>query len=458
MNRIASRSWIVTVFALILAAGTVFFLVEFVNNGEDWVYFGGSPHVYSGSKLEQGVLTDRAGEVLLSLKGQDKYATDSLVRQAMLHWTGDRYGNIATPLLSTYTRPMMGYDLIDGLYSYGNAPGVMELTVSAKVQTAALEALDGRKGTVAVYNYKTGEILCAVSTPTFDPDNIPDIDGDASGEYEGVYLNRFTQVTYTPGSVFKIVTTAAVLETMPELREQTFECTGRLEIGGGVISCEIVHGTQTLDEALSNSCNCAYAQITQQLGGERLQRYAEAFGIMSSVSFDGIATEEGYVAADQAALHQLCWAGIGQHTNLINPCQYMTFMGAIANGGTAVSPYITKSITVGDTVTYEAETENMDRIMSRTTAEILQEMMARNVEEKYGSYRFPDLKVCAKSGTAEKDGEAEPNALFAGFTMDEDYPLAFIVVVEDGGYGASTCIPIISQVLSTCMEVMDQSK
>ena len=454
MNRIASRSWIVLVFVLVLVAGTVFFVGEFALNAEEWAFFFSSPHVYNGTKLEQGVIVDREGTALLSLKGNDAYATDPVMRQAMLHWTGDREGNVATPLLQYYTRPLMGFDLFNGLYTYGNAPGVLELTISAKAQTAALEALDEFKGTVAVYNYKTGEILCAVSTPTFDPDQTPDIALDPV-KYEGVYLNRFTQVTYTPGSIFKVVTTAAALEIIPDIRQQQFECGGELEIGGGMVTCEFSHGKQSLDEALTNSCNCAYARIAEQVGGERLQRYAEVFGITSAVSFDGITTEEGFLEAGQAELHQLCWAGIGQYTDLVNPCQFLTFMGAVANGGTPVNPYVTSQVTVEGSVTYEAKTVTMDRIMSRATSEALQEMMRRNVEEKYGSENFPGMTVCAKSGTAEKDGDAEPNALFAGFVMDEKYPLAFIVVVEDGGYGAETCVPIISRVLSACKEVLD---
>lgn len=454
MNRIARRSWIVLVFVLILVGGTVFFLGEFTHNAEDWVFFPGSPHVYNGTKLEQGIIADREGNALLSLAGRDTYTANPLARQAMLHWLGDRDGNIATPFMDHFTRPMMGYDLINGLYTYGNAPGVMEMTISSQIQLAAMEALGDAKGTVAVYNYKTGEILCALSAPYFDPDAVPDIQGDPV-KYDGVYLNRFTQVTYTPGSIFKVVTTAAALELLPDIRQQQFVCSGELEIGGGLVTCEYSHGKQSLEEALTNSCNSAYALIAQQVGGERLQWYAEQFGITDSLEFDGIITEAGSVEAADAELHQLCWTGIGQHTDLVNPCQYMTFMGAVANGGTPVNPYVTGRITVGDTVTYEAETTTLGRIMSMSTAEALQEMMRRNVVEKYGSDHFPGMTVCGKSGTAEKDGDQEANALFAGFVMDEKYPLAFVVVVEDGGYGASTCVPILSKVLEACKDVLD---
>jgi peptidoglycan glycosyltransferase len=77
------------------------------------------------------------------------------------------------------------------------------------------------------------------------------------------------------------------------------------------------------------------------------------------------------------------------------------------------------------------------------------------VENQYGDENFPGLPVCAKTGTAEVGGDKKPNATFAGFCTDEDYPLAFFVVVEDAGSGAKTCIPIISEVLKACKDVLD---
>ena len=93
--------------------------------------------------------------------------------------------------------------------------------------------------------------------------------------------------------------------------------------------------------------------------------------------------------------------------------------------------------------------------MDRDTAEALAALMRSNVENRYGDEHFPGLTVCAKSGTAEVGGDKKPNATFAGFCMDEDYPLAFFVVVEDAGSGAKTCVPILSKVLTACKDLMD---
>lgn len=456
MNRIAGRSWIVLLLVFALIGGMAFFVMEFAGNAREWVFFDGSPHVYDGMKPQDGVILDRDGKLLLDLSGNWAYSNNELLRLATLHWVGDRLGNVDAPIVSRYTDEMTAYDLLNGLYSYGSIPGYMNLTLSAKAQTAALEALGDRKGTVAVYNYKTGQILCAVTTPTYDPDAVPDIDGDTTGRYDGVYLNRFTQAVFTPGSIFKLVTAAAALETIPDILEREFICTGELEIGGGSVSCEVAHGELDFENALVYSCNCSFAQIAQEVGGERLQRYADSFGITGSISFDGITTAPGNLEAADASAYGLAWAGIGQHTDLVNPCQYLSFVGAIAGGGSGVLPHVVERVTAGGS-TYVAQPQSAGRVLSLSTAQKLKEMMKSCVEIKYGAENFPDVTVCAKSGTAEKDGDLESDALFTGFIDDPDYPLAFIVVVQEGGYGSSTCTPIISQVLRVCMEVLDES-
>lgn len=455
MNRIASRAWVAMVFVMILVAGTVFFLFEFNDNAQDWVLFSGSPHVYSGNKIKNGIVTDQSGVLLVDFSNGRSYAADETLRSAVLHWTGDRSGNISTPALYHYTAQMNGYDLLNGVYSYADAAGEMMLTIDEKVQQTALEAMGDRKGTVAVYNYKTGQILCAVSSPTFDPDNVPDIAGDETGRYNGVYVNRFIQSVYIPGSIFKIATTAAALETIPDIMVQSFACTGELEIDGGKVTCESSHGKQNLRQAFSNSCNCAYAQITRQIGKEKMAWYIRSFGLTDPVCFDGITTAKGnYDVANATALN-FAWSGIGQHTNQINPCAFMTFVGAIAGDGIGAVPHIVEKTSVGDETTYSAKTDKMDRILSGATARVLQELLQNNTQVKYGSDNFPGLTVCAKSGTGEVGGDKKPNAMFTGFVADEKYPLAFIVAVEEGGYGSHTCIPILKEVLDACVEAID---
>lgn len=451
MNRVAARSMIVLVLVLVLAAGLVFFFGEFLTKSEDWVLFSGSPYVYNADgKIDTGTVSDRNGVLLADLSGERSYATDAVVRKSMLHWVGDRQGNIRTPYVETYTTQMLGYDLANGAYNYGDHRGNVTLTLSSKVQTAALEAMGEYRGTVAVYNYRTGELLCAVTTPNFDPDSPPDLTADTEGVYDGVYWNRFLQSKYIPGSIFKIVTLAAALETMPELAQERFACEGVYELSGGDVTCEHNHGTQTLKEAFCNSCNCVFAQITQRLGAERLAKFVSYCGVTAPVSFDGYTSAAGNFDVVGASQEQMAWSGIGQHKDQINPCAFLTFIGSIAGGGVGAQPYLVAQVSVGEQVTYRAATHNSDRILSKNTAQVLQEYMRNNVQTKYGVESFPDLVICAKSGTGEVGGDKKPNAMFTGFVADDSCPLAFIAAIEDGGYGTQVCIPVISAVLEAC--------
>ncbi len=454
MNRVTKRVWIVVLFILILVGGMGFFLVEYALEADQWVSFTGSPHVYSQSNLGTGIVYDRGGALLMDTTQTRTYASDSTLRKATVHWLGDRQGNISAGALAGYAGAMAGYDKVNGIYGSGDNPGQATLTISATVQKTALEALAGRRGTIAVYNYKTGEILCSVTSPTYDPDNVPSFDPDNPGEYEGIYLNRFLQSTYTPGSIFKLVTTAAALDCVDGIEEMQFSCTGVYEFGIDRVTCEKAHGTNNLKTALAKSCNCSFAQIAQLVGTENMEKYVAQFGVVDSLTLDGVTTASGNYDLTDAAAVELAWSCIGQYTDLINPARYLSFVGAIAGGGEGALPYIVSKITVGENTTYQAKTETTEKIMSAEIAETLTEYMRNNVRSVYGDWNFNGLEVCAKSGTSQQGGDKASNAMFTGFVDSEEYPLAFIVVVEGGGYGSTTCVPILSKVLAACKSVL----
>ena len=175
MNRVSRRAYALLLLIVILVGGLGIFLYEYVTQADSWIVSAGSPHVFNSTNIGCGQVVDRDGNLLLDLTESRVYSADAVTRQSTLHWLGDRKGNISAPAVAHYAREMTGYNLVDGLYAYGGTDGQAVLTISSAVQNAALEAMGDRKGTVAVYNYRTGEILCAVTTPTYDPDNVPDI-------------------------------------------------------------------------------------------------------------------------------------------------------------------------------------------------------------------------------------------------------------------------------------------
>ena len=455
MKKVSGRAIFPLILAIVLLAGTVLLCVRYFAKADEWVTFSGSPHVYTGVNLDGGVVTDRDGTLLLDSTDGRTYSADAVTRTATMHLLGDRYGYIQAPLLGSFADDMIGFDKINGLYGAEGTEANAALTLSAAAQTAAYQALGNYHGTVGVYNYKTGEILCAVTSPSYDPDNMPDVDADTSGAYDGVYVNRFFQAAYTPGSIFKIVTLAAAIETVPDWESLTFTCEGKTIIGGQEIICEGVHGTITLKQALAHSCNVAFGELAGKVGTKTLMEYAEKLGLTESFECDGIPVKAGTVDLKDADAGDLAWAGIGQYTDQVNALTFMRAMGRIAGGGTGAEPYLMAKITRGEKTAYEAKTETSSRALKAETAAKLTEYLRNNVATMYGDWQFGGLNVCAKSGTAEHEGETA-DAMFAGFCVDENCPLAFVMFVENGGSGSAVAAPIAAKVLQVCAAAINR--
>lgn len=454
MKKVSRRTLLALLLAVILLAGTALFVVRYFTRGDEWVTFPGSPHVYTNGVLQNATVTDAEGELLLTLSGERTYASDAVVRKTTLHLLGDRSGNIYAPILDRYSPQFAGYNSFLGVYGTQNESINMVLSLRSSVQKAAYEALNGRKGTVAVYNYVNGEILCSVTNPSYDPDNIPDIASDLTEKYEGVYVNRFTNSVYVPGSIFKLVTAACALDTYGEdILTRMFSCDGTLEVSEDVVICTGNHGELTLKEALAKSCNCAFGQLAMDLGADTIQNYVNSIGLTESYETDGVQTMAGRIDLRNLRPVEVAWSGIGQHTIMVNPYSFLRFVGAIAGGGSAAKPYFVQEIGK-----YKAKTDVLNLGISENTAKILADFMENNVKTVYGTEYFPNLTVCAKSGTAEVGENQTPHATFAGFIRDLRYPFAFIVIVENGGSGSAVCTPIAGKVLSACLESMDSAQ
>jgi len=423
---------------LLIAAGLSFYIFRYVTQGADWVSFASNQTVYSQGQLMMGTIYDRNGIVLASVEGDERvYAESKDIRKATLHAVGDLSGNIGTGALTAFSPELIGYDPVNGAYSVGSTGGEVHLSIGAELNAVALEALDGRKGVVAVSNYETGEIICMVSSPTFDPCDPPaDFDDE---KYDGVYINRFLSSAYTPGSTFKIVTLTAALENISRLSKRTFTCNGQVNIGGNIITCTGNHGEINIEEAFAVSCNCAFGELAAELGSETLAEYAEEFGLTESMSIDGITTAPGRYEVTEDKAHT-AWSGIGQFTDMINPAAMLRLVGAVANDGVAAD------------LTLRLDGSNSEtRIMKGSTAKEVAEMMNYNVHYTYGTDNYPGLELYAKSGTAEVGSDEKATALFVGFIEDEDHPYAFVVIIENGGGGSKNAGPVANTVLQAAV-------
>lgn len=461
MRKIEHRVRFCTLILLAFIAGIIGFLVRYHNQSERWYEQSFNKHLYSDSgELLTGTLTDRNGVVLSVVEnGSRKYAISQTVRMATLHTVGDSAGKIGTGALSNLRDYLVSYRRRSGANLVDPKGNTVMLSIDANACVAALNAMNGAVGCVGVYNYKTGEILCLVSTPTYDPLDVP-ADIETNDLYRGAYVNRFFYSTFTPGSVFKTVTLQAVLENIegaadefiPDAPRRLYTCEGSVKVGDNVITCPKRHGTQTLMEAYANSCNCVFASLAAELGGETMSNYVTKAGLTASYKIHGFQTAKGSFELASASEYQLGWSGVGLHHDLVNPCSLMIYIGAIANGGKAAVPtYISRVLDENGKELSVPKTVYTDELINPATALTVQGLMENNVIEVYGSDRFP-ARIGAKSGTVEqKTGKS--NCWFAGFVLSDQYPYAFVVYLEHAGSGAGAAGDVAAAVLNALIPV-----
>ena len=440
MKKLEQRGIICLALAAALFLGMCIFVFKFVTDGDEWATFYANQHVYYEGRLAIGRVYDANDTLLVeNTKKGMKYNDDELTRRATLHAVGDMDGNIATAAQSAFRDKIVGYSLLTGTYSITGTGNDLKLSIDADVSKAAYNALNGRNGTVGVYNYETGEIICMVSSPGFDPANPPEISAD---DTSGVYLNKFLSSNLIPGSIFKLVTCAAAIENVSGLEDWSYTCSGVSYIRDEAITCTQAHGTVDFEGALAKSCNCAFADLSQRIGGTVMASYTKKLGLMESYDIDGIHNVKGSFDFPKNDDLSLAWAGIGQYNDELNPCSMLVYMSAIARDGVGTVPKIL--------YTNFPSGEDTERMIDETTADKLRSMMKNNVVSNYGENNFPGLDIYAKSGTAEMYG-SEPNAWFTGFIKNEGHPYAFIVCVENGGYGSSVAGPVANQVLQAAV-------
>lgn len=457
MKRTYKRSIFIMIIALAFVAGLVTFTVKICLNANDWVQQNYNGHVAGSGGLEQaGKILDRNGNILAqTVDGKRYYNDDYDTRVATLHVVGDNSLNISTAVQSMYRDRLTGYNYIFGLglpdtLKHGND---VKLTIDSDVCKKVYAAMGDYKGAAVVYNYKTGEVICSVSKNSYDPQDPPEITEDNEEEYSGVYVDRVLSGLYPPGSTFKLITTVAAIENIPDIYERTFTCNGGVEVDGEYISCLSNHGEINLKEALSHSCNTVFAELAIEIGKDKMEETANRLGFTSSYSVGNIPTAAGSFDLTKAGNNDIGWSGIGQYTDLANPMGMAILCGAIANGGTPVLPYEVDEASFMDLLGKGKGSKGKE-LMSENVATQLDELMRNNVTSYYGDDLFPTLSVCAKTGTAEVGEGKEPHAWMVGYSQDDDAPLAFAVILENAGYGYSQAGPVAVTAMESCAETL----
>ncbi len=356
-------------------------------------------------------------------------------------------------------------------------PRGLRLTFDDELQQAAVEALDGSRGSIIALDPTTGAVLASVSTPGFDPNSLVGSDAGPAGkaleEDPGLpLLHRTIAVTYPPGSTFKVVTTAAALETGIAGPATEFPDPEALELPG---TSATIHNyddglcgdgeSVTLAEAFVRSCNTTFAALGMQVGAEALTETAEAFGFNQEIPYDlpvlvSSMPEAADFSDDPAATAQ---NSLGQRDVRSTPIQMALVAAAVANDGNIMIPYV-----VGDVFTHDGKIESETeptlwrRAISPASAAILSDLMEQVVLSGTGrNAAVPDVRVAGKTGTAEVTGSS-PHVWFIGFAPVDPEPgerqIALAIVLEDGGpagetaSGGSVAAPIAAKLFEAYLK------
>lgn len=357
-------------------------------------------------------------------------------------------------------------DLITGNAQRG---GGVELTLDPDVQQAAVDALNGQRGSIVVLEPDTGRILAMVSIPSYDPNLLATHDAEAArANYDALVADETQPLInraiggdlYAPGSVFKVVTATAMLENgyqpndlIDTPTEYTPPGTTHAINNPGELACGDGSGQATLLQSLRQSCNTPFAIAAVDLGEDTIREQAEAFGFGQSLSIPMTVTPSQF--PDTATQAELAQSAFGQFDVRVTPMQMAMVASAIANDGSLMKPYLVDRTLSADLgVLSVTNPEEYSVAMSENTAQLMTDMMVDVVANGTG-YRaqIQGVEVAGKTGTAEISTTIPPHAWFIGFAPADNPEVAIAVVVENGGYqgfgtdGGSLAAPMAQSVM-----------
>jgi len=364
-------------------------------------------------------------------------------------------------------------DLITGRDPRG---GSVELTVNPVVQQAAFAEMTSRgySGAVVALRPDTGEILAMVSTPSYDPNRLASFDGRVqqeaweeftAPENDVPLTNRAVSEISPPGSTFKLVVTAAALESGLATPDTPLTATPSLTLEDTATQLPNYGGkscgggeTAPLTEALARSCNTAFAQLAAMVGEDALREQAQEFGFGQpdlTVPLPVAPSTLGEIP-DTAALQQ---SGIGQRDVAVTPLLNAMVTATIANDGVRMRPQLVHRILAPDFSTIDDfSPEEAGEAISRQTADQLTEMMIASEERTSSGGKIPGVTIASKTGTAEQgEGEA-PHAWYVAFAPADEPQVAVAVIVENGGdrgaeaTGGSVAAPIGRAVIAAALQ------
>ena len=339
-----------------------------------------------------------------------------------------------------------------------------------------------KKVEILAMDPNNGEILASVVYPGFDPNDPFEPQGLSSSEkqeYEemsdeeqtaylsSMWRNPIVSDTYEPGSTFKLITAASALDEGAISLTDTFYCDHSFRVEDYTLSCWYsgAHGSQTIKQAIENSCNPALADVAARLGKTRFMQYINDFGFggLTGVDYPG---EAGALLQSYVGPVELATMGFGQGIS-ITPVQLVTAISAIANGGDLVRPHYVRALTDTDgKVVKRIDTEIIRKVLSPETAAEMRDIMEAEVEEGGGgTAKMDGFRIGGKTGTAEKaeNGGYSLYDYYSSFICIapiDDPKLTLLVIVDSPRgetYGSVVAAPAAKNILENVLRYMSVS-
>ena len=336
-------------------------------------------------------------------------------------------------------------------------------------------------GCILVMNIYSGELVAAASAPRPDLSRLTSGEAgywqELTGDPRSPLLSRITQVGQAPGSTFKLVTAAAVCETLGTPGEE-FVCQGFLETPQAhrcaiFQSAGIGHGPISLTGAIARSCNVYFFEASRKLGPEALGTWCRAFRFGEPTGVDLPFEQRGHVPgpADNGPHSRYQWypgdnlgLAIGQSYLTVTPLQLLVMTAAIANGGELIRPVVVNRVVPDETQPQVSEraTEFQDRVLGRldvrdrTLAELrrgMEQVVADRTGTAFATVRSSKVKIAGKTGTAQTGLNRPNHAWFVGYAPAESPQYAFVVLLEQGGAGGAQAGPLAREIVEKMLEL-----
>ena len=381
----------------------------------------------------------------------------------------DARGGDMDQLEETYVPAEKGKDLV--------------LTIDLTIQSIAEKYLENAcidnectdGGNVIIMNPNNGDVLAMATYPSYDLNNPYELENSENMEsseknkqLQALWRNRAIADTYEPGSTFKLITSSAALEegiTTTD-KEGEFNCGGGIEVAGVRIKCWRYyrpHGTQSLRQALMNSCNPVFIALGQKIGKDKYYEYLEKFGFFKKTNIDLPGEAKGiFLAKDKVGPVELATISFGQRFE-ITPIQLVTAVSSIANGGEYIEPRVVKEIINSETGEKEKiEVKKGNRVISEETSKNVLSMMESVVEEGTGkNAQVQGYLVGGKTGTSEDGVNTNKYVTsFIGVAPISDPQVVILVTLynptgEGGHQGGGVAAPVGGQILGEVLPYLD---